>query len=129
MPALNFKAQFAPAVEAGQKLQTIRLQRKRPIKAGDTLHLFTGQRTKACRRLGITRCESAEPIEIHPGHISVSGCVLSVTEREELARADGFDNLSRFYDFFIEQYGIPFSGALIKWSAQPAHPADATRET
>lgn len=37
MPALNYKAQFAPLVEREEKLTTIRAMRKIPIKPDDTL--------------------------------------------------------------------------------------------
>jgi hypothetical protein len=50
MPAYNFQKQFAPAVERGEKLCTIR--RKAP-KVGDKAYLYTGMRTKACRPLGV----------------------------------------------------------------------------
>ena len=55
MPALNFRAEFADAVERGEKCQTIRAYRKdgRNPKPGDTLHLYTGMRTRACRRLAV----------------------------------------------------------------------------
>ena len=66
MPALNFKAEFAPLVESGEKRQTIRKLRKdgRDPKVGDALYLYTGMRTKKCRKLGIAPCESVQPIEI-----------------------------------------------------------------
>lgn len=52
MPSLNFKGEFAKMVASGEKRQTIRALRKRPILLpGDTLHLFTGLRTKQSRRL------------------------------------------------------------------------------
>jgi hypothetical protein len=44
MPALDFQARFAPLVESGEKRQTIRKRRKRPIGVGQTLYLWTGQR-------------------------------------------------------------------------------------
>lgn len=37
MPAYNFKAQFAEAVESGRKQQTLRKPRKRPTRVGDKL--------------------------------------------------------------------------------------------
>ena len=50
MPAFNFSPQFADAVAAGRKLNTIR--EKQRGKVGDPAYLFTGQRTKKCVRLG-----------------------------------------------------------------------------
>lgn len=51
MPLLNFELRFAGLIESGEKRQTIRAQRKYPIKAGDKLYLYTGVRTKNCRKL------------------------------------------------------------------------------
>ena len=65
MPALNFQEQFAAAVESGEKRQTIRSERKRPIKVGDTLYLYTGMRTKRCRKLGSAGCVGIEEIRIN----------------------------------------------------------------
>ena len=66
MAALNFQKQFAPDVESGIKLQTIRAKRKNPIKEGETLYLYTGMRTKKCRKLGEVKCYSVLPFEISP---------------------------------------------------------------
>ena len=115
MPGLNFKSKFAHAVEAGQKRQTIRQVRKHPIKVGDTLYLYTGMRTKACRKLAEEKCVAIEPIEIHPTYITVSGRVLNMRERHSLAVADGFTRLDQFYEFFISHYDMPFKGVVIKW--------------
>lgn len=52
MPAYNFQKQFAPLVESGQKRQTIRaIGKRRHARPGESLQLYTGQRTKACRKL------------------------------------------------------------------------------
>ncbi|HWX36749.1 MAG TPA: hypothetical protein VNZ53_56225, partial [Steroidobacteraceae bacterium] len=49
MVALNFQPQFAQAVASHQKRQTIRQSFRG--KVGCALQLYTGQRTKACRKL------------------------------------------------------------------------------
>lgn len=49
----NFMSQFAEAVETYKKPFTIRNKRKQEGSIGETVHLFTGQRTKACRKLGM----------------------------------------------------------------------------
>lgn len=58
---LNFQPHFAALVEAGTKLTTIR---KSPREPGVTLHLFTAQRTKECRKIGTAVCTSCVPIVI-----------------------------------------------------------------
>jgi len=72
MPALNFKSRFAPAVELGlanplapgAKRCTIRATRKRPICPGDRLSLYTGMRTKACRKLGEAECRTVDRLTL-----------------------------------------------------------------
>jgi len=120
MPALNFQARFAPLVEAGKKRQTIRAPRKdgRDPKAGQTLYLYTGMRTKDCRKLlnGEVKCKSVEKIEIvHPEGVFVSGRLLCHEERQSMAEADGFEHSGQMAEWFKREYGLPFEGWLIRW--------------
>ncbi len=118
MPALNFKAQFADDVAAGRKRQTIRRRRKRPIKVGDPLYLYTGMRTKHSRMLRPhpEPCTEVVPIEIWEKHIVLDGRSLDFDEQLEIARADGFRTLDEFYAFFERQYNVRvFEGVLLKW--------------
>jgi len=118
MPALNFKKEFAPDVESGKKHQTIRALRKdgRNPKPGDTLYLYTGQRTTGCRKLGEAICISVEQIGINESFdIDMGDRALSIKEETELTRADGFEDSFSFYNFFKTNHGLPFFGLLIKW--------------
>ena len=72
MPALNFKKEFARGEMAmldkdyairnkvKPKTTTISSYRKRPFCKGDILYLFTGLRTKYCKRLGTVKCLRVE---------------------------------------------------------------------
>ena len=115
MPALNYKKQFAPSVKGGTKRQTIRAKRKVPIKRGDTLHHYTGMRTRQCRKLGEDVCVSMEDIFITADYVKVNWRSLDEHEVETLAIADGFDSAASFLSFFRETHGLPFSGDLIRW--------------
>jgi len=118
MPALNFKKQFASAIESGEKKQTIRALRKdgRNPKPGDTLYLYTGMRTKGCRKLGEAKCISVEQIGINESiDIDLGTRSLSIAEEMEIIRDDGFENSAQFYQFFRDNHGLPFFGLLIKW--------------
>ena len=115
MPSINFSKQFADAVASGKKTQTIRKHRKRPIKAGDTLYLFTGQRTKNCRKLGEVVCRSVQNIAITDTAIWVNGEYCGYGRRFWLARDDGFDATDDFRAWFRDHYGLPFHGQLIVW--------------
>ena len=115
MPAYNFMPQFADSVASGQKRCTIRRKRKRPTKAGDILHLFTGMRTKRCRKLGKTLCLEVQPIEIARQRIVLAGKELNWSGSFILAKADGFRCLNDFFAFYDKLYGLPFAGVLIEW--------------
>jgi len=123
MPAYNFKAQFALLVESGVKPHTVRPKRKHPTKVGDTLYLYTGMRTKACRLLKTAICTRIRPIkvEFYPRRVTLDGKVLSRTEATELALRDGFDAPEsdyRMFWFFWTTYGDVFEGELIEWSTE-----------
>jgi len=121
MPLFNFQKQFAPAVESGEKRQTIRAKRKIRPQVGQTAFLYTGTRTKACRKLG-----EAEIVEVCPVLIGGNGCLINYDVRgeypineqwelDQFAAADGFENWESMRDWFKEKYGLPFEGDLIKW--------------
>lgn len=117
MPTLNFQKQFTPLVELGSKRQTIRGRRKRPIRVGDTLYLYTGMRTKACRRLGEVVCAKVADVVVEESYLIVGmNCYRSWDYRcDAFARADGFPSFEAMLEWFRRQYGLPFRGQLIKW--------------
>ncbi len=117
MVAFNFKAQFADDVEHGRKRQTIRAQRR--ARVGDKLQLYTGMRTKKCRKLRDAVCAMVQEItvDVHGQFVCVrlDGELLPSVMARELARADGFDGVTSFAEFFEREYGLPFCGWLTKW--------------
>jgi len=132
MPALNFKPQFAPMVRAGidtafakanpgiyPKRQTIRAMRKNPIKEGDTLYLYTGMRTKNCRKLGETVCKSAIGFKILNHSllyvIYLNEKIITPKQIDQIIKEDGFEHTEDFINFFQTTHGLPFTGQLIKW--------------
>ena len=114
MPAFNFKPQFAPLVESGQKTQTIRRTKRGNV--GDTAYLKTGQRTKDCRSLGegvLTKVYELSITEI--GVFVEFGAETTALSFDEFARADGFKNYEEMKTWFDRLYGLPFSGWLHVW--------------
>lgn len=129
MPALSFNARFASLVESGAKRQTIRAPRRHPIVAGDRVYLYTGMRTKACRKLSEGLVESVELIRLdrrgssvgaqHPNPMRGAGVWLTESALDRLARADGFAGRKELLDWFEATHGLPFNGSLIRWRLLP----------
>ena len=115
MPAINFKKQFAKLVKTGQKRQTIRPLRKYPIKPGDKLYLYTGLRTKQCKKIKEAECFGTWPIIIKVGRIIFDGRDLGMLGMADIIKRDGFQQSKDFFNFFEKQYGLPFMGRLIRW--------------
>ncbi|UWR40222.1 hypothetical protein K4L04_01175 [Phaeobacter inhibens] len=117
MVAYNFQPQFAEAVENGSKRQTIRARRKddRHAKRGDKLQLYTGMRTKACRKLRDAVCHDACPILIEADKIWTFEPQELHTDLEAWAKRDGFATWPEMRAFFEQTHGLPFTGVLISW--------------
>lgn len=121
MALLNFQKRFVRKVERGEKTHTIRAMRKRPIKIGEILHLYTGLRHKGARLIKRVTCHRVESITIDAcGHecncdafIEIAGVVLSDSEREAFAVRDGFKNVNDMLNFWAGR--LPFKGQIIHW--------------
>lgn len=123
MVAINFSPRFAPLVEAGTKRQTIR--RTARCRPGDRLQLYTGQRTKSCRKLvnPDPTCLMTYPCEILSDGVIVGDLrsrigierILSPTP-DDFARADGFRDYDDMLAWFRNRYGPgEFVGRVIRW--------------
>lgn len=116
MPALNFKKQFIDKIINGEKSQTIRAERKKPIKKGDHLYLYTAMRTKQCKKIGEATCSQIYKIYINTyGEIFINDNMLSEGQAKQLAIADGFDTGEEMVAWFRNTHGLPFSGHIIYW--------------
>ena len=114
MPALSFQKRFVPFIESGDKTHTIRAYRKRPFRAGDTLSLYYGMRTKVCRLLLRCECTATRDLLIdRAGDIYIDGCALSMDEMEALALRDGFRSHTDMMTFWEGR--LPFRGQIIHW--------------
>lgn len=83
---------------------------------GDTLYLYTGMRTKSCRKLGEEKCKVVANIFIYDtGVLKIGNSILNRAGRDEIARRDGFDNWNAMWLWFRKTHGFPFEGQLIIW--------------
>jgi len=122
MVAYNFKAQFADAIRSGKKTHTIRRNgKRRHAAAGERLQLYTGMRTRACRKILDVDpvCDGAHEIRIvvQPDKIaciSVGGHLIK--HLNVFAITDGFESIEEMHAFFLDMHGVGmFVGTLIEW--------------
>lgn len=114
MVAFNFSPEFADAVEAGRKRQTIRKTRR--ARKGDIVQLYTGQRTKACRKLGEGVCTLVDYVGIRSDGITLGDIIKHPRDIDEFARADGFADFKTMVAWFEKKYGSPyFQGFVHYW--------------
>ena len=116
MVAYNFKKQFAPAITNGTKLQTIRAPRStRHARPGELIQLYTGMRTKTCRKLlPDPQCKAVLPVEITAEGVTLDGVQLQGRTLELFAKDDGFESIDAFLEFFQPRF--PCEGySLIAW--------------
>jgi len=123
MVAYGFKERFILPIRTGRKRQTIRAERKRHARPGETLQLYHGMRTRHCVLIGRAPCIDVRPVTL-----------LFDDEREDLegvimpgfgfpgglagfAEADGFASWAELKAFWrLNHPGIDeFSGVIITW--------------
>lgn len=117
MVALNFSPQFAAPVASREKRQTIRQTFRG--KAGCLVQLYTGQRTKACRKL-----VEPDPVCIDVTYVGLTAKGVSLGDAsrfhgdvDDFARQDGFENYAAMWKWFSERYKTnSFTGFVIRWT-------------
>ena len=137
MVAYSFKKRFGPPILAGTKAQTIRADRKRHASPDELVQLFTGMRTRQCRRLGETLCLWVEPIRIELPRArrvpevlifdpagALARHIHTPDGLRDFARADGFADFDELHAFWRAEHPSvdTFHGVLIRW--QPLVAAD-----
>lgn len=124
MPLIGFTV-FKEKILSGEKCQTIRKLRKRPIKVGDALYLYWHLRQKDCEFLGVAKCTKISRILIDQHYwlgkqilCIIYGLINALTEKEtdELAKKDGFANSDEMLKWFISKYPLPETFDVIQWN-------------
>src|SRR5438309_8227967 len=120
MGLYNFQSRFVSKILSGAKTHTIRALRTNPDKPGNVLHLYTGLRQKGAKLLMRVPCVKVEQISIDsrsgdPAHcrLEIDGQFLDRSEKELLARRDGFANFAEMLEFWKDR--LPFRGHIIHW--------------
>lgn len=122
MVAYNFMSQFAPKIEDGSKLHTVRANgKRRHARAGEALQLYTGMRQPGCRLLKEVPCIGSWPCHLPvseangPLMWSINHQVLSVFHMEQFAKNDGFPDLYAMAEWILNTHGTDFDGTVIAW--------------
>jgi len=114
MVAINFSPQFAERVERGEKRQTIRRGRK--CEPGTALQLYTGQRTKACRKLMDAVCKDITYVGLTERGVTLGDKSKFPSDIDDFARADGFRDYAEMWQWFSTRYETnSFTGYVIRW--------------
>lgn len=112
--AINFSAKFAGPVERGEKRQTIR--RGKRCEAGAALQLYTGQRTKTCRKLRDAVCRDVTYVGLAAAGVTLGNRDRFPHDIDEFARLDGFADYAEMWQWFSERYKTnSFTGHVIRW--------------
>lgn len=135
MAALGFKKQFVAPIKRKKnpKDQTIRGFRKIPIVPGERLYLFTGMRTRHCKKIGEAVCNTTTDIVIDENGYSTGGSPVpdnnpfwhsreDIVELNEFAKRDGFRSWQELIEFWKVEHGdkcFPFHGTLIRFRLLP----------
>lgn len=107
---LGFKPQFKEPILKGTKLHSIRPDKSKRWKPGNTIHFATGVRTKNYNCFKIGECKSVQDIELKLYRsglflISIDGKLpLHFEPALQLAKNDGFESLEDMYDLLFGMY-------------------------
>lgn len=121
MVAYSFKQKFVGPIRAGTKAQTIRADRRRHARQGETLQLYTGMRTNHCRLIGTATCVSVEPIcfDFDAQEVTIGGGapIGDLPSLDAFAIQDGFEDFRSLVEFWRENHdGVEqWEGVLIRW--------------
>lgn len=117
MVAFNFQPDFADPIETSRKIQTVRCKKR--AEAGDVLQLFTGQRTKSCRRLLPLKtviCSVSDYCHLEQDGIVFGDKTLHPANVDEFAQMDGFRCFEDMLAWFQSRYGRRnFVGWVHRW--------------
>ncbi len=113
MPAYSFKERFVQFVLDGSKSNTIRSRRKHPAKPGDILYLYTGLRTKHCRKLREEECLFVQTILInHRGNVFLHHSRIDDKEAADLLTRPENYPCPMFKDSSWKELSIPEKNRL-----------------
>jgi hypothetical protein len=130
MVAYSFKSQFAAPIAARTKVQTIRAERKRHARLGETLQLYTAMRTVHCRLIGLAICIGVGEVrlDLKQGRVDLwTGIQLTTpADLDAYAIRDGFADWAAMRLFWAKTHpaATTFTGVAIEWGQTFEEPTD-----
>lgn len=121
MVAYSFKQRFVGPIKDRKKAQTIRADRQRHARVGETIQIYTGMRTSHCRLIGLATCKSVQPVrfdfEAREVQVGAAPVLESLPDLDAFAQRDGFDDYRGMCEFWEANHGTVhrFEGVLIEW--------------
>lgn len=125
MVAYSFQPQFVDPIRSGRKQQTVRaIGKRRPIRPGEALQIYTGMRTRSCRLVARAVCSNVQPIRIefstmYPGDVVKigNGPRIWAGDLDPFAQSDGFDDWQAMRGFWSKHHPhlLLFVGVIIYW--------------
>ncbi|MCM0021453.1 MAG: hypothetical protein NBV67_15790 [Tagaea sp.] len=124
MPALNFQKRFVPLIESGAKPHTFRVEgKRRPPRVGETLSLYYGMRTKACRLIKRVPCAAVQRMSVKflntpvgwYAERTIDGVPMTGAQNEAFAVADGFESWPAFEAWLRTAHEAPEDGIVRGW--------------
>ena len=124
MVAYSFKRQFIEPSRSGSKTQTIRADRVRHARIGETLQLYTAMRTKHCMLIATSTCIGIDPItlDFKKNEVLIPNRrpIKTVATLNHFAYQDGFaaeEPWEALREFWRKEHDAiqRWSGVLIAW--------------
>lgn len=107
---LGFKPRFEEPIQVGTKVFTMRVERKVKPKIGERLYMYTGLRTKNCRKISdkeklISTQRVRIRITMMPNRmkvlIDIDGRRLQIMELHRFVKFDGFKSIPDFVEYWV----------------------------
>jgi hypothetical protein len=104
MVAYNFSPEFEDDIAARRKRQTLRSAPR--ARVGDRIQLYTGQRTKSCRKIVAEdpTCIRVATVHLYEDRLHFDGHRQSQESSDDYARFDGFKDYADMHAWFMKKY-------------------------
>ena len=107
---------------AGDKRHTLRNDRKRHARVGEDVQLYTGMRTRSCKKLGTGVCIAVLRVRLDFEHqrvefLETGHAITTAEDTDAFAVHDGFEDWRDMAAFWAKEHpGLSaWEGVMIQW--------------